>query len=206
MVVIAIGRFCNERSLVIMSTSDHSEFEFKIAVDELKPIRCALRQVGATLLQPMARETNHLYDTEDGRIGTGGFLLRLRHHAEKNVITFKGPADFHGAIKQRTEYETDVANPEAMAEILDRLGFRVVLRYEKDREEWQMDGISVVLDHTPMGDFVEVEGPPEKLVAAATTLGLDISDAARGSYVDLWQDYRTRHPELNLPRDMVFGV
>jgi adenylate cyclase class 2 len=205
-VMIGIGRPCNERALVIMSTSNFSEFELKIAVAELKPIRCALRHVGATLLQPMAREINHLYDTEDGRFGRGGVLLRLRQHADKNLLTLKGPVDFNGAIKHRTEYETDVANPEAMGEILDRLGFRVVLRYEKDREEWEMDEISVVLDHTPMGDFVEVEGPPEKLVAAATTLGLDTSDAARGSYVDLWQDYRTRHPELNLSRDMVFGV
>ena len=53
-----------------------------------------------------------------------------------------------------------------MLEILDHLGLQVVARYEKDREMWLVDEVSVVLDHTPMGDFVEVEGPREQPLQA----------------------------------------
>ena len=71
--------------------------------------------------------------------------------------------------------------------------------------EWKLGEVSVVLDHTPMGDFVEVEGPPQQLDQTAHKIGLDVSGAVRGSYVSLWQEYRSTHPEFDLPVDMVFG-
>jgi hypothetical protein len=55
-----------------------------------------------------------------------------------------------------------------------------------------------------MGDFVEVEGPPEQLERTALLLGLRVAEAVRGSYVSLWHEHRARHPELDLPFDMVF--
>ena len=45
-----------------------------------------------------------------------------------------------------------------MRDLLVRLGYRVVRRYEKVREEWQLGATMVALDHTPIGDFVEFEG------------------------------------------------
>ena len=91
-----------------------------------------------------------------------------------------------------------------MGEILSGLGFSVFMRYEKDREEWALEDVSVVLDHTPMGSFVEVEGPRERIPVVAELLGLKIASAVRGSYASLWLDHRERHPELDLPFDMVF--
>ncbi len=77
-------------------------------------------------------------------------------------------------------------------------------RYEKDRETWRLDDVEIVLDHTPMGDFVEVEGPAGVLEMTARSIGLDPSAAVRGSYISLWRAYRERAAE-NLPVDMVFG-
>jgi hypothetical protein len=62
----------------------------------------------------------------------------------------------------------------------------------------------VTLDHTPMGDYVEVEGMPRELYGVARMLGLDPLTAVPGSYVSLWQQYRSARPELGLPADMVF--
>jgi len=62
----------------------------------------------------------------------------------------------------------------------------------------------VVLDHTPMGDFVEVEGPSHTLETTARAIGLDPSTAVRGSYLSLWREYRERRIHEDLPRDMVF--
>ena len=76
--------------------------------------------------------------------------------------------------------------------------------HEKLREEWRLGRLLVTLDHTPMGDFVEIEGPEDELAAAAAGLGLDPALAAHGSYLSLWQAYRADHPELDLPVDMVF--
>ena len=68
-----------------------------------------------------------------------------------------------------------------------------------------IDDVTVTLDHTPMGDYVEVEGMPRELYGVARMLGLDPLTAVPGSYVDLWQQHRSARPELGLPGDMVFG-
>jgi adenylate cyclase class 2 len=156
------------------------------------------------MVWPMAREINLLLDTEDKQLRTAGCVLRLRRHGDRKSLTFKGPASYKGAIKERPEHETELADLDRMGEILKALGFGVYMQYEKDREEWVLEEVSVVLDHTPMGPFVEVEGAPEKLPQIADLLGLKITSAVRGSYASLWLDHRKRHPELDLPFDMVF--
>ena len=181
------------------------ESELKIPVTDLDQVRAFLQRAQAIEVQKMAREINLLLDTDDGRLRNAGSLLRLRRHGNRNLLTLKGPVSYRGAIKMREEHETELSDLPRMIEIFERLGFSVFMRYEKDREEWLMEEFSVVLDHTPMGDFVEVEGPPEQLERAARLLGFDAAAAVRGSYVSLWLEYRELHPELDLPTDMVFA-
>jgi adenylate cyclase, class 2 len=183
---------------------DGVERELKIPVEEHEAVRAALRTLGAVATHDMARETNRLLDTDARRLGAAGCVLRLRRYGSRHVLTFKGPAHYDGAIKVRPEHELGIEDSEAMARIFEALGFTVVSAYEKDRESWQLGPVSVVLDRTPMGNFVEVEGPAEHLEEAARGLGLEPGDAVQGSYVSLWHDFRTRHPELELPADMVF--
>ncbi len=180
------------------------ESELKIRVADLEPVKASLQRARAVVVQLMAREINLLLDTEDGRLRRAGSVLRLRQHGDRKILTYKGPVSYRGEIKERPEHETEVVDLDRIGEILFHLGFSVFMRYEKDREEWRLEDVSVVLDHTPMGDFVEVEGPPERLEDMVNLLGLDIAAAVRGSYVSLWQDYRASHPTLDLPFDMVF--
>ena len=180
------------------------EAEIKIPVEDLDSIREALIGARAITVHPMAREVNLLLDTDDGCLQDAGNMLRLRRYGSRHILTFKGPARYRGPVKERPEQETEIENTESMLEILDHLGLRAVARYEKDREMWLVDEISVVLDHTPMGDFVEVEGPRERLQIAARSLGLDPSTAVKGSYLSLWHEHRLRHPGKDLPVDMVF--
>ena len=180
------------------------EAELKIPVGDLDRVRASLQRARAVVVQTTAREVNLLLDTEDSRLRLEGSLLRLRQHGDRKILTFKGPVSYHGAIKVRPEHETEIIDLDRMGAILEQLGFSVCMRYEKDREEWRLDDVSVVLDHTPMGNFVEVEGPQEQLGEAAVLLGLDLASAVRGSYVSLWHEYRASHPSLNLPFDMVF--
>lgn len=180
------------------------ETELKIPVKDFTLVRERLTGRSAEPVHPMAREVNLLLDTDDGCLQDAGKILRLRHYGSRHILTFKGPAVYYGPVKERPEHETEIENTERMLEILDHLGLRAVARYEKDREMWLVDEISVVLDHTPMGDFVEVEGPRERLQTAARSLGLDPSTSVKGSYLSLWREHRSRYPEKNLPVDMVF--
>ena len=180
------------------------ETELKIPVRNLETVRESLRSVQATTVQEAAREVNFLLDSEDRRVRDGNCVLRLREHGGRNLLTFKGPATFEGAVKRRLEYETEFDDLPRMLTIFEHLGFKVFLRYEKDREEWLLGEVSIALDHTPMGDFVELEGPAEELERSAERLGIDAGGAVRGSYISLWQEHREKHPELELPPDMVF--
>lgn len=180
------------------------ETELKIPVPNLAPVRTILQRSGAELVHPSAREENLLFDTADRHLEASGRVLRLRRYGDQHLLTLKGPASYQGDIKTRREDETQVADADRLQAILEDLGFAAVSRYEKDRECWRFGSMAVVLDHTPMGDFVEVEGPPEELGATALSLGLQPGQAVRGSYPSLWKEYRSRHPDQELPSDMVF--
>lgn len=180
------------------------EAEIKIPVADLDAVREALARSSAIVVHPRAREVNLLLDDDDGRLQSAGTVLRLRRYGSRHILTFKGPAVYRGPVKERPEHEIEIEDTESMLVILGHLGLRVVTRYEKDREMWLADEVSVVLDHTPMGDFVEVEGPQERLQTTAQSLGLDPLTAEKGSYISLWREHRLRHQEMNLPVDMVF--
>ena len=185
-------------------TNTGVETELKIPVDDLTTVRDCLRKLEAELVTASAREVNVLLDAADGRLAADGCVLRLRRYGDRRVLTFKGPPSFHGRVKTRAEHETVIESLESMSRILENLGFMPAARYEKDRESWQLGAVAVVLDHTPMGDFVEVEGPSTELEAVARSLGLDPETAVRGSYMDLWQEFREQEPGRQLPLDMVF--
>ena len=181
------------------------ETEIKIPVKDLDPVREKLSLTGGELAHAMTRETNVLLDFADGDLQKSGSLLRLRRYGARCTVTFKGPADYLGPIKTRVEHETEVQDLESTLEIFAALGLAPVGRYEKDREEWMSHGVSVVLDRTPMGDFVEIEGPHELLDPAVKSLGLDPEAGLRESYLDLWESHRSKHPDSVLPKDMVFS-
>ncbi|MFV2074017.1 MAG: class IV adenylate cyclase [Thermoanaerobaculales bacterium] len=180
------------------------ETELKIPVADLEPIRQALHDVNADRLHPMMRETNVLLDTASGQLQADGKTLRLRRYGAYEILTLKGPVTYHGSVKEREEFEVEVSDLGGMARILGAIGFLPTIRYEKDRETWRFEEVTVVLDHTPMGDFVEVEGPPEQLPGAARKVGLNPDHAVRESYLGLWRVHRQRFPERHLPPDMVF--
>jgi len=180
------------------------ETELKIPVADLDEVRSRLVSLGAEMVCASMREVNHLLDTGDLVLSGRGCVLRLRSYGDFRVLTFKGQVSYDGAIKVRPEFEVQIEDLEKMRAVLEALGYVVLARYEKDRETWKTGGAEVVLDHTPMGDFVEVEGPAEVLESIALSLGLDPLAAVRGSYMSLWAEYRTSYPEKGLPHDMVF--
>lgn len=178
------------------------ECELKIPVEGLDSIRRSLVEAGAEQLTGNELEVNILFDTADGGLTSSGQVLRVRRFNGRHLLTFKGPASFAGAVKQRREIELEISSDELISELLHALGYAPWMRYEKQRESWLIGDVRVELDHTPMGDFVELEGPTDLLGETARHLGLDPARALAQSYISLWHAYRRDHPELG--RDMVF--
>ncbi len=174
------------------------EIEAKLPVPALDPVRLALADVSATLLARVV-ETNHIYDSSDGRLHRNGSALRLRINTPTaegeptTVLTFKGPVE-PGSLKRRREVEVAVGDAAAALDILAALGFIERLVYRKRRESYRLDDCRVELDEVPhLGCFVEIEGPNEESIGRVQgRIGLaDIAHQHR-SYVALLADHCER--------------
>jgi len=164
----------------------HLEIEVKIRVDHLVASKRALLDMGFSVICGSSFEKNLIFDRQDLSLQHAGILLRLRQYGGTCVLTLKSPASNksgHGKrYKVREETETVVADLAAMQVILEALGFQLVFVYEKYREELEKDGLRVMLDHTPIGDFMEIEGAEDAIDALARDLGISPSGYISDSY------------------------
>ena len=185
-----------------VANSRHLEVEVKLPAEDLTSLREALQMAGAESRSALHFESNDLYDRGDGELAKGGCTLRLRRTDGGSTLTFKGPARFEGGTKSREERETSISDPDAVERIFTALGFERRFRYEKRREEWELEDCVIALDETPIGTFVEIEGDPSAIRRALQRLGLDFSEAIPYTYAELYR--RRRRDDPSLPNDMIF--
>ena len=168
-------------------TTDSTETEVKIRVPDLASILARLRTVGFCETVGRQFEANTLYDTPANRLQQDGMTLRLRQFGDRGVITWKGPG-VPGPYKSRPELETDVGSVQTAHQILTSIGFGPSFRYEKYRTEFQSDDAAgtVTLDETPIGVFLELEGPGDWIDKTAKILGYSREDYILESYGRLY--------------------
>ncbi len=179
------------------------EIEIKLRIASAPSMRETLEHSGYTVHHAREKEVNLVFDSPAIRLIEHGQLLRLRRIGTRTILTYKGPAE-NAKHKSREEIEFSLDDGQALESLLDRLGFSPVFRYEKFRTEYTrpgMDGI-VTVDETPIGDFIELEGPPAWIDETAHQLGFRDSDYITLSYGALYQRHREATPDA--PRDMVF--
>jgi adenylate cyclase, class 2 len=162
------------------------ENETKLRVAGPEPARAALARLGATCVRPRCLEDNLLLDDAAGSLAASGSLLRLRRTPGKSVLTFKGPRSVASGVKSREELEVSLSDPDAAETIFARLGFRGVFRYQKYRETYHWQDVEIVVDETPIGTFLEIEGPPEAIHATAAALGHRPDEFITDSYAGLY--------------------
>jgi adenylate cyclase class 2 len=162
------------------------ETEVKLRLGDVETVRASLRRAGAVLACERHLEDNVLFDDRSASLRAQGTVLRLRRTPLGGLLTFKGPRTVEGGIKSREERETAVAQPDALATILMRLGYQPVFRYQKYRESWRHLGQQVEVDETPIGAFLEIEGDTEGIHAVAAQLGFSPRDYVSESYVALF--------------------
>ena len=175
------------------------EREIKFPGVELDKLRGRLAELEAERVGPAAFEDNWILD-RDSELLSSGRILRLRTDGQRARLTFKGPLRMEGNMKVREEREVEIENADEARALFDNLGYQVVRRYQKMREEWQLGGVTIALDHTPIGDFAEFEGDGAETVARRC--GLDPEKGEKRSYLRLYEDYLKEHPDA--PPEMVF--
>ena len=174
-------------------TTNKLEIEIKIKVDDLKKIKRKIIELGFHTISPYSFEHNILFDTKDERLKKNKLLLRLRKIEDKYILTFKRPPEHApeaGHYKIKEEKEIEVSDYENVKSIFTGLGFSVFFIYEKYREIFDNGNVKIMMDHTPIGDFIEIEGDAEGIDKTAAQLGYGKSDYITDNYMTL---FRKKH-------------
>ena len=187
----------------------HLETEIKLAVRDRKQMEGQLAQLGFKVIRPRHFESNYLFDFPDLRLSKSGRLLRLRYAAGENLLTFKGPPLRARRYGRRREIETRVEDGALLREVLENLELKAVFVYEKFRTVFaastkvRLQGSpQVAYDETPIGNYLELEGPAEWIDAVASRLGYSPRDYITATYLALYlQNCRAQERKAG---DMVF--
>jgi adenylate cyclase class 2 len=180
------------------------EIEIKLRLTgKLGKMRRTLRKLGFRVTQPRALESNILFDNSKRSLRKHGKLIRVRLTAGHRMLTFKGPSKA-GRYKKRQEIEFGLPNGARLDAIFTHMGFHPVFRYEKYRAEYAKPrGLGkVLLDETPIGNFLELEGPPRWIDRTARLLGFSQADYITRSYGYLYLAF-CRERRIR-PKDMLF--
>jgi adenylate cyclase, class 2 len=155
-------------------------------------------------------ESDQLFDLPSAALRQSDQILRLRKMSSpegqtRAMVTYKGPATRDG-YKSREEIEFDVSDPDTFTLVLHRLGYRPTFLYEKYRTQLQIAGEPglITIDETPIGVYLEIEGPPDWIDSTAARLGFPATQFLTISYASLYREYRGQHPEA--PADMTFDI
>jgi len=104
--------------------------------------------------------------------------------------------------KVREEIETEVRDARELRRILAGLGMRESFHYEKYRTTFRMPGsqrwaarLLIELDETPIGTFVELEGPAKAIDRAARALGFSKNEYIVANYLRLYAEECMRRGE-----------
>lgn len=163
------------------------EIEVKFLLNDLPKLELRLKALGGRLVHPRIKETNLRFDTENSDLSRNHRVLRLRQD-QKVRLTYKGAAQMNHTVSVREEIEVDVSNFEDTRVILEMLGYKPFMLYEKFRTTYSLGDTLITLDEMPFGHFSEIEGPnAARLQETAETLWLDWSSRSMESYSALFE-------------------
>jgi len=136
------------------------------------------------------------------------------------MLTFKSPPEqlaispthppSDRRYKVREEIELVLADGASLQKIFEGLGLKGWFRYEKFRTSYRLPariawakGLVIDFDETPIGTFVELEGPGPAIDQAAHELGYSSRDYVLKNYLVLYLDDCKR--QNRTPSDMLFA-
>jgi adenylate cyclase class 2 len=187
----------------------NSEIELKFSLPDPEALQTRLPPLGFHLVTPRTFEHNTLYDTTSRDLRARREILRIRQYGPLCTVTHKRLPNQQDPVdttryKIRIETETTIAEPEAMSEIFQQLGYSPAFVYEKYRTEWSCSTGTIiahlVIDETPIGNYVELEGPTAWIDQTLIDLNIDPATCLTDSYGKLFLDWkqRTASPAENL--------
>jgi adenylate cyclase class 2 len=168
-----------------------TEIEVKIRFTQgAAEARALIEQKGYSELEPRTLESDQIFDRGEAELRSADQLLRLRRSGPRATVTYKGPAT-RERHKSREEIEFDVSDSANFELVLARLGYSPRFRYEKYRTKFgaPLEPGIITVDETPIGVFLELEGPAGWIDDAASRLGFEHAQYLTASYAALYREY-----------------
>ncbi len=177
------------------------EIEVKFHVPEADSMRELILGTGATSCGRV-KETNICFEDGAKSLKAQGMLLRLRRN-DQVTLTFKSaPAQSDKDFKINREFEVKVDDFSVCKAILEGLGFHAEQIYEKWRETFDLKNTKLLIDTTPYGVLLEIEGQKGDIRNIAERLGLKWEQRILLNYLEIFEIVRR---EEDLPfNDMTF--
>ena len=169
------------------------EKKYRLTPEQNETLQQRLNEVGADCCEEEFEE-NTIYTGNN--LNSKNCVLRLRRVGGRAVLTYKERFSSPAAIKHQREDETGVDDAEALAGILEALGYRAVLIYEKRRTTWHIADVEVTIDELPFGLFVEIEGEEDLIGEAERMLKLSGDMAVHESYPELTLKHGAKQGEI----------
>jgi adenylate cyclase class 2 len=156
------------------------EIEKKYLIDKKRLVELAgkLAELGATFSYETFEE-NYLH--RGGLLDGRAAVLRVRKTDSRITLTYKEKLPSETEFKQQIEFETDVSDAAATESIIEKLGYKLSVVYEKHRKAWHLGNVEVVLDELPFGYYMEIEGEMDDILAVEKLLGAaNLAQESRG--------------------------
>ena len=163
--------------------------QLEIEVKFLPAAAAMRRRILALGAQSRGRHFEHniRYEDRSCSLMKKKSLLRLRRDRQTTLTYKYPPADKDSQFKVLHELEVVVDDFENMNRILEALGWHAEQVYEKWRETLVLDGTLFCLDAMPFADFLEIEGPAEKIRHYAACLELDWNSRIVLNYLEIFE-------------------
>lgn len=165
------------------------EKKYRLTIEQRDCVLERLHEAGARFCGDEFEE-NILY--AGGIIDFKNCVLRLRRIGDSAFLTYKERFPSNSAIKKQREDETRVENADAMAAILDALGYIPAIVYEKRRATWRVANTEVVIDVLPFGLFMEIEGEEQAILDAEKLLEIGALEVEMATYPQLAAQHGTK--------------
>ncbi|MCX6707691.1 MAG: class IV adenylate cyclase [Candidatus Woesearchaeota archaeon] len=167
-----------------MAAVNGREIEVKIKIDSIEDIKKKLRKLGGKESERIFEDAEY-FDFEDDRIKKKDSVIRLRN----GVLAFKGPARTSNMM-DREEIEIKV-DEKKMKEIFLKIGLKPRKVIQKYRTTFMFDNGKgeVVVDETPIGDYIEIEGTEEFIFSMTKKLGCTPKDHIVKTYGYLAREF-----------------
>lgn len=155
------------------------EKKYRLTAHDLERVRSELLERGAEFAG-REFEANHIFSGE--RLRETAAVVRIRTTESRVILTYKRRVPSEFDVKTQIEYEVEVSDADTAIAILNELGLRRWLLYEKYRDTWNFKSVEIVLDELPFGLFMEIEGTVTGIREAEMLLDLENLEVEHETY------------------------